>query len=107
MTVPVKSADVNLRGGMVFTSNSVLGKSPNFLDLGLPLANTADKLKSVFAPTTIFEGLTDNSDWLASRHGYKEVPVRRVSEAKAFSDYIKKSEFETTKVFERENNSVT
>ena len=33
--------------------------------------------------------------------------MERVSEAKAFSDYIKNSEFENTKVFERENNSVT
>ena len=45
------------------------------------------------------EGLTDNADWLAFRYDFKEVTVGRVSEAKAYSDYIKKSEFETTIVF--------
>ena len=49
----------------------------------------------------------DISNWLASRHSCEEVTVGRVSEAKVFSDYIKNSDLETTKVFERENNSVT
>ena len=82
-TVPVESADANSRGGMEFASNCVLGKSPNFVDLGLLPANAADKLNSVFAPATRVEGLTDNSDWLLSMHGYREVTVGRVSEAKA------------------------
>ena len=51
-TVPGEIADVNLCGGMDFAKNSVLGKSPNFVGLGLSPANTADKLKSVFAPAT-------------------------------------------------------
>ena len=54
-----------------------------------------DKRKSVIGPTTIGEGLTDGSNWLATRHGCEEVTVGRVSKAKAFSDYIKNNEFET------------
>ena len=87
-TVPGESANVNLRGGMDFASNSVLGEIPNLVDLGLSPANAADKIKSVFVPATRVEGLTDNSDWLVSRHGCKKVTVGRVSEAKAYSDYI-------------------
>ena len=42
----------------------------------------------------------DNTDGLTSRHGISKVAADRVSEAKAYSDYIKNSEFETMKVFE-------
>ena len=48
--------------------------------------------------------LTDNSAGLTSSQGIANVTADRVSEAKAYSDYIKNSEFETTKVFEFENN---
>ena len=77
------------------------------MDLGLSTAHTADKLKSILVPTTRAGGLTDNSDRLTSIHGIVKVTVDRVSEAKAYSDYIKNSEFETMNVFERENNSET
>ena len=77
------------------------------MNLGLSPAHTTDKLMSVIGPYTRVEGLTDISNWLASRHGMEEVKVGRVSEAKAYSNYIKNSEFETTEVFERENISVT
>ena len=77
------------------------------MDLGLLPANTADKLNSIFTPATRAIGLTDKSDWLASRHGYDEVTVGRVREAKAYSEYIKKSEIETMNTFERENISGT
>ena len=92
---------------MDFSSNSVVAKSPNFLDLGLSPANTTDKLKSVIGPATRVEVLMDISDWLVSWHGFEEVTVGRVGEAKLFSDYIENNEFETMKVFERENISVT
>ena len=82
---------------MNFASNPVLSKSPKFVDLRLSTVNTADKLNSTFAPAT--------RDWLATRHSIAEVTRDRVSEAKEYSEYIKKSEFETMKVFERENNS--
>ena len=74
-TFPGESANVNLCSGMDFTSNSVLGESPNFMDLRLLPANAADKLKSFFAPATRVEGLTDNFDWIESRHGCEEVTV--------------------------------
>ena len=46
----------------------------------------------------------DNSDGLTCSHGISEVAANRVSEAKAYSDYIKNSEFETIKVFEIRNS---
>ena len=72
---------------------------------GLSTAHTSDKLKSVIVPATRAGGLTDNTDRLTSSHGISKVAVDRVSEAKAYSDYIKNSEFETMKVFEFENIS--
>ena len=73
---------------MDFASNSVVAESPNFMDFRLLPDNTTDKLKSVIGPTTRVEGLTNGYEWLASRHNIEEVTVERVSEAKAFSDYI-------------------
>ena len=89
---------------MNFASNSVFVENPKLMDLGLLPAHTADKLKSIFAPDTKSGGLTDHTDWLASRHRIEEITADRVSEAKAYSDYIKNSEFETMNVFGRENN---
>ena len=68
--------------------------------LGLSTAHTANKLKSVIVPATIVQRLTDSSDRILSSHGISKVAADRVSEAKAYSDYIKNSEFETMKVFE-------
>ena len=95
--VPREVADVDAIKRMNFASNPVLSKSPKFVDLRLSTVNTADKLNSTFAPAT--------RDWLATRHSIAEVTRDRVSEAKEYSEYIKKSEFETMKVFERENIS--
>ena len=94
-------ADVDARERMNFTSNPVLGETPKFMDLRLSTVNTADKLNSVFAPVTRAEGLTDHSDWLASRHCIAEATEGRVIEVQAYNDYIKNSEFETRNVFER------
>ena len=91
---------------MNFTSNPVLGETPMFVDLWLSTVSTADKLNSVFAPVTRAEGLTDHSEWIVSMHRIAEFTAYRASEEKAYSDYIKNSEFETINVFERENNSV-
>ena len=77
------------------------------MDLGFSPAHTADKLKSVFVPATRAGGLTDNSDGLTSSHGIAKVTGDRVSEEKAYGDYIKNYEFETMNFFERENNSGT
>ena len=51
--------------------------------------------------------MTDNTDGLKSSHGILKVVADRVSEAKAYSDYIKNSEFKTMKVFEIRNDSGT
>ena len=100
-------ADVNPREKMNFASNSIFVENPKFVDLGLSPAHTAYKLKSIFAPTTRAGGLTDSSDGIMSRHHIAEITTDRVSEAKAYSDNIKNSEFETMNAFERENNSGT
>ena len=106
-TVSAEVANVNPRERMNFASNSVLGETPKFVDLGLSPANTADKLKSVIGPATRVRRLTDNPEELTSSHGIVKFTADRVSEEKAYSDYIKNSEFETMQVFEFENNSGT
>ena len=77
------------------------------MDLGLSTAHTANKIKSGIGPATRVRGLTDNTDRLTSSRGISKVAADRVSEAKAYSDYIKNSEFETIKVFEIRNDSGT
>ena len=74
------------------------------MDLVISPAYTADKLNSIFSLANRSGGLTDNSGGINSRHRIAEVTAVRVSEEKAYSDYIKKSEFETMNVFERESN---
>ena len=99
-TVSTEVTDVNSGERMNFASISVFRETPNFVDSGISPTHTADKLKSIFALATRAGGLTDNSDRLTSRHRIAEVTADRVSEAKAYSDYIKNSEFETMNVFE-------
>ena len=88
-TVSAEVADVNPSERMNFASNSVFGETPKFVDLGLSPAHTVDKLKSIFVPSTRAGELADNSNGLASSHGIAKVTDDRVSEAKAYSDYIK------------------
>ena len=106
-TVSAEVADVNPCERVNFARNAVFGKNPKFVDLGLSPAHTADKLKSVIDHATKIGGLTDNSNRLTSSHGIAKVTADKASEAKAYSDYIKNSEFETIKVFEFKNNSGT
>ena len=94
-----EAADINARERMNFASNSVLGKTPKFVDLGISPAHRADKLNSTFAPATRDGGLMNNSDWLTSRNRIAEVTKGRVSEVQAHSDYTLKSEFETRSFF--------
>ena len=58
------------------------------MDLGLSPAYTSDKIKSIFVAPTRVGGFTDNSDGLTSSHGIVKGIADRVSEAKAYSDYI-------------------
>ena len=92
---------------MNFASNSVLGKTPKFMNLGLLLTNKADKLNSFFYPASRPEGLNDSSYRIVYGHGIAEVAEGRVIEAKMNSDYIKISEFETMNIFDQENISLT
>ena len=85
-TVYAEVADVDTRKRMNFTSNSFFGETPKFVDLGLSPAHRADKLKSIFTPTTRDGGLTDNSNGLMSRHRIVEVTADRVSKKKAYID---------------------
>ena len=100
-------ADVYASERMNFASNPVLGKTPKSVDLRLLTVNTTDKLNSVFNPFTRAEVLTDQSDWLASRHLIVEGTADIVREAKLYRNYIKKSGFETRNVFERGNIQLT
>ena len=64
-TVRIERVDVYTRKRKDFASNSVIGKSPNLMDLGLSPAHTTDKIKSVISPTTRVEGLKmDLTGWL-------------------------------------------
>ena len=100
-------ADVDTIERTNFLSSPVLGETPKFMDLRVSTINTADKLNSVFAPVSRAEGLTDHSEWLTSGHQFAEVTAERVSEAKAYINCIKNSDFETRNVFERENIQFT
>ena len=73
---------------MNFASNPVLGETPKFVDLRLLTVNTANKLNSVFVPVIIAEDLMGSLNWLADSYGIAEVTSDRVSEAKAYINYI-------------------
>ena len=104
---PDEVADVNPCERVNFASNSIFGETPKFVDFGLSPSHTADRLKSIFIPANRVGELVDNSDGLTSSHGIPKVTANRVSEAKAYSNYIKNSDFETMNVFEQENDSGT
>ena len=105
VSVEVTNVDASKR--MNFASNPVLGKTPKFVDLRLSTVNTEDKLNSVFSPVTKVEVLNDHSDWLASRHLIAVITADRVSEVKAYRNYIKNSELETRNFFEQRNIQLT
>ena len=92
---------------MQFGSDSVVTPNPNFVNFRIASVNATDRLGLVSATTTILGRPTLSSDWLQHGHDIEEVTAEKVSEAKAYSDYILENEFETMRVFERENISVT
>ena len=51
--------------------------------------------------------MTDNTDGPTSSHGISKVAADRVSEAKAYSEYVKNPEFKTIKVLRIQNDSGT
>ena len=81
---------------------SVLGKNPKFIDFELLFFDATGKPNFVFSSSTRAESLNNtgvcslNGDQLASSHG-AEVAVEKVSETKAYSNHIKKSELEIRK----------
>ena len=87
-TISIEVADINPCKRVNFASNSVFGKTPKFVDLGLLPACTADKLKSIFFFPTRVGGLTDNFGALTSSHGILKVTADRASEAKEYREYI-------------------
>ena len=90
-----ESANVYAHSWMNFGSDTVLSKSPNFMDFGLLSVNTTDELMSVFVPTTIIGRPMDGSNWLPPRRGISKATVDRVSRTEANNHYNFKSEFET------------
>ena len=84
--VSAEAAGVNLRKRMNFTSNSVLGETPNFVDLGILPSHTTDELKSSIGPATRARGLTGHSDWIVSRHRSAEFMDGRASKLQAYID---------------------
>ena len=94
--------NINLQGGMYFGSDSIVTPNPNFVNFGVTSINASDELGSVSATTTRFGRPTSSLDWPRQGIDIGEVTVERVSEAKSYSDYIFKNEFETMKDFERE-----
>ena len=61
-------ADVYLRCWMKLALDTVLTKSPNFMNPGLSSVHTSDELGSVFIPTTRIGIPTDGSNWLLTDH---------------------------------------
>ena len=76
------------------SSTAIRGRNAEPFDDSMEIwtAHTGDKLKSVIGPATRAGGLTDNSNGLTSSHGISKVTATRVSEAKAYRDYIISSE---------------
>ena len=108
-----ESADVYARGWMNFGSDTILYKSPNFIDFGLSPVNTTDELGYLFVPTKRIRRPTDGSNWLPPGHDISEVTAYRVSRTKAKNHYNFKIEFETRrdkmvdKDFGRQNDPMT
>ena len=106
------SADVYARCRMNLASDTVLRKSPNFMDFGLSSFNTTDELGSFFAYTTTIGSAMHGSNWLLSNHCISEDTSDRASRTKAKNHYNFKSEFKTRRnkvvyqYFGRQNDSM-
>ena len=78
-----KSADVYACIRMNSGSDTVLSKSPKFMDFGLSYVNTTDELGSVFVRTTRKGSPMDGSNWLPPGQYIIEATADRVSRRKA------------------------
>ena len=90
-------ADVYARSPMNFRSDTVLSKSPNFMNFGMSSVNTMDEIGSVFVPTTRVVSPTNVSDWILPGHDIREATVDRVINTKAKNHYNFQSDFGTRK----------
>ena len=86
--------NVYTRIQMNFARDTVLSKSPNFMDLGLSSINTTDELGSVFASTTRIGSAMHGPGWLLHSHCIIEAIANRASGTKAKNHYNVKSEYE-------------
>ena len=95
---------------MHFGSDTVLSKSPNFINFRLSSANTTDELGSVFVPNTILGRQTNGSNWIPPWHYISEYTTDRVSKMKAKNHYNFKIDFETRREiqdFGRQNDPMS
>ena len=95
---------------MNFRSDTVLTKSPNFVNLELSSVHTPDELRSVFIPTTRIGTPTDGSNCLLTSHRIGEFIADIMSRTGSEQDYNVKTGFETRRgnqYFGRQNNSMS
>ena len=80
---------------MNLASDTVLRKSPKFMDLRLSSVYTMDEIGYVFAPTTIIGSATHGSNWLPHINRISEAKADRLSRTKSKHNYNFKTVFET------------
>ena len=80
---------------MNLTSDAVLTKGPNFMNLGLSSVNTLDELGFVFIPTTRIERPMDGSNCIPPSRCIGEVTADRVISMRSEQNYNAKTDFET------------
>ena len=86
---------IYLRFHMNLTRDSVLAKSPKFMNLGLSSVHTLDKLMAVFIPTTSIGMPADGSNWIPPGNIIGEVTADRVIKLRLEQNYSAKTGLET------------
>ena len=86
---------------MHFRSDSVVPPYPYFVNFRVASVNTMEKLGSVSATPTRVRRPICSSYWRQQGHDIGEVTVERVSNSKAYSDYIKKMSLKLLNVLSR------
>ena len=102
--------DVYAHSRMNFGSDTVLSKSPKFMNFGLSSVKTTGELGYVFVPTTRVRRPTNGSNYIPPSHAISEATVDRASKAKAKNHYNFKSDFETRREiqdFGRQNDPMS
>ena len=94
-TANESSANVYVQCWINLASDTVLSKSPNFIDLRLSSVDATDELGSVFASTTRIGLATHGSGWLLYSRFISETTADRLIGTKEKNHYNFKSKFET------------